>query len=194
MRLLDSHAVVRLLILCAAALASCAAQTPPPDPPAGSLEDPSWLGPFVPTPEPIVSELLRLSRPGERDVVFDLGSGDGRVIIAAAEQFGARAVGIEWNERLCAETEAAIRAAGLEDRIRVIQGDIFEQDLRPANVVTAYLLPKSWDRLKPLLEEQLAPGSRVVSVNADVNGWQAVEERVLVDDKGVRWELRLYRM
>ena len=120
-RLLDWRSVVRLLVLFLAALPPCATQTP-------LVEDPNWLGPFVPTPAPIVRELLKLARVGEGDVVYDLGSGDGRVILAAAERFDARAVGIEWDRRLCAETEAAIRAAGLEKRVQVIHGDIFEQD------------------------------------------------------------------
>jgi SAM-dependent methyltransferase len=159
------------------------------------LEDPNWLAPFVPTPAPVVGATLELAEVGENDLVYDLGSGDGRIILAAAQSFRARSVGIEWNQALCEKTSMAVQRLGLEGRVKVIQGDIFEQDLRPATVVTGYLLPKSWERLAPILERQLRKGVRVVSVNDPIPGWRVVEKKQLKGESGTTsWDLYLYRI
>ena len=161
----------------------------------GRLDHPNWLGPFVPTPAHVVDAALELAGVGERDVVYDLGSGDGRIILAAAQRFGAKSVGIEWDEALCEGTTAAALRLGLQDRVKVIQGDIFKQDLSAATVVTGYLLPKSWERLGPILKSQLREGARVVSVNDPIPGWQAVEKKRIKGESGKRdWDLYLYRI
>jgi hypothetical protein len=161
----------------------------------GPLDDPNWLGPFVTTPIPIVDAVLELAQVGDNDLVYDLGSGDGRIILAAAQKFQARSVGIEWNPSLCEEVSSVIAKLGLEDRVKVIQGDIFDQDISPATVVTGYLLPKSWERLAPILERQLASGTRVVSVNHLIPGWQVVEKRQLRgESRTLSWNLYLYRI
>ena len=187
----------------------CAAQTAQPvggsqgasqhgsqsDDDAGPLDDPNWLGPFVPTPVPIVSAVLELAKVGDSDLVYDLGSGDGRIILAATQRFQARSVGIEWSQLLCEEVSASIKQLGLEDKVTIIQGDIFDQDVSAATVVTAYLLPKSWERLAPILEKQLKVGTRVVSVNYPIPGWSAVEKRHLKGESGTfSWDLYLYRI
>ncbi len=159
------------------------------------LEHPNWLGPFIPTPAQVVAAALELAKVGENDLVYDLGSGDGRIILAAAQSFQARSVGIEWNQALCEKTSSAIQRLGLEGRVKVIQGDIFNQDLSSATVVTGYLLPKSWERLAPILERQLRKGVRVVSVNDPIPGWRVVEKKQLKgESKTASWDLYLYRI
>lgn len=172
-----------------------AQQSTPPDDGRDHLDDPNWLGPYVPTPAAVVDAALELAKVGEGDLVYDLGSGDGRIILAAAQRFQARAVGVEWNEKLCEKTSADVRRLGLEGRVKVIQGDIFEQDVSSASVVTAYLLPKSWERLAPILERQLSKGVRVVAVNDPVPGWPVVEKRHIEGESAIKsWDLYLYRM
>ncbi len=159
------------------------------------LDNPNWLGPYIPTPAPVVGAALELAKVGESDLVYDLGSGDGRIILAAAQRFQARSVGIEWNPALCEKTSAAIQRLGLEGRVKVIQGDIFDQDISSATVVTGYLLPKSWERLAPILERQLRKGVRVVSVNDAIPGWRVVEKKQLKgESKAESWDLYLYRI
>jgi SAM-dependent methyltransferase len=161
----------------------------------GRLDHPNWLGPFVPTPANVVDAALELAGVGERDVVYDLGSGDGRIILAAAQRFGAKSVGIEWDEALCETTSAEARRLGLQDRVKVVQGDIFKQDVSAATVVTGYLLPKSWERLGPILKSQLKAGARVVSVNDPIPGWEPIKKRKIKGASGKRdWKLYVYRI
>jgi len=188
-----------LLVLALAGLAAgnqLSAQAPTPaHAPEERLDDPNWLGPYVPTPAHVVRAALKLAKVGKRDRVYDLGSGDGRIVLAAAQQFQARSVGVEWNEDLCERTTSAIRELELEGRASVIQGDIFNQDVSPATVVTGYLLPKAWERLAPVLERQLSKGTRVVSLRDPIPGWRAVREKqVPAQDGHDPWTLYLYRM
>jgi SAM-dependent methyltransferase len=122
---------------------------------------------YVPTTPPIVRNMLLLANVQASDVVYDLGCGDGRIVIAAAKQFGARGVGIDIDPKLIAVARANAKAAGVEHLVRFEVGDLFEADLRPASVVTLYLLPALNRRLRPRLLEQLAPGSRIVSHDFD---------------------------
>lgn len=161
----------------------------------GRLDHPNWLGPFVPTPPNVVDAALELAGVGERDVVYDLGSGDGRIVLAAAQRFGAKSVGIEWDEALCAQTSAEARRLGVQDRVKVVQGDIFKQDVSAATVVTGYLLPKSWERLGPILKRQLKEGARVISVNDPIPGWEPINKREIKGESGARdWSLYFYRV
>lgn len=171
------------------------AQSAQADHSEGRLADPNWLGPFVPTPVNVVDAALELAGVGERDVVYDLGSGDGRIVLAAAQRFGAKSVGIEWDEALCAQTSGEVRRLGLQDRVKVVQGDIFKQDVSAATVVTGYLLPKSWERLGPILKSQLKAGARVVSVNDPIPGWQPIDKTEIKGESEARdWRLYLYRV
>ena len=120
-------------------------------------------GPYVPTPEVIVERMLELARVRKEDLVVDLGSGDGRLVIEAARRYGARGLGVEREEQLVAFARAAALSARVEDRVRFIRGDIFEADLRGATVVTLYLLPRMLEQLLPKLRAELAPGARIVS-------------------------------
>jgi 16S rRNA A1518/A1519 N6-dimethyltransferase RsmA/KsgA/DIM1 with predicted DNA glycosylase/AP lyase activity len=140
-----------------------------------------------------VHALLELANVSARDRLYDLGSGDGRIILAAAQDFQAASVGLEWDQALCDKVTSAIKTLGLQDRVAVIQGDIFDQDLRPATVITGYLLPKSWERLAPILRQQLKPGTRVVTVNHPIPGWQTVATKHRRRVIHLSWDLCLYR-
>ena len=130
------------------------------------------LAPYVSSPARVVDRMLAMAviRPGE--TLYDLGCGDGRILIAAAQKYGAKAVGIEISPKLVAKAKAAIERAGLEDRARVIQGDLLDADLTGADVVTIYLATSSNERLRPRLERFLKPGARVVSHDYAVPGWK----------------------
>jgi SAM-dependent methyltransferase len=128
--------------------------------------------PYVPTPENVVDSMLVLAGVGADDVVYDLGSGDGRIPIFAAREFGARGVGIEIKPDLVEEARKNARDAGVADRVTFRQGDLFEADLSDATVVTLYLLPDVNRELRPRLFEQLDPGDRVVSHDFDMDEWE----------------------
>lgn len=118
---------------------------------------------YVPTPQPVVEAMLSLAQVTRTDVVYDLGSGDGRVVIAAAKRHGARGVGIEIDPALVQKARENAAAAGVADRVRFVTQDLFTTDLRPATVVTLYLLQSLNERLRPKLVRELRPGTRVVS-------------------------------
>jgi SAM-dependent methyltransferase len=154
-----------------------AAETPEP------VETPSRASvkldvPYVPTPDEVVARMLRMAKVGKDDVVYDLGCGDGRIVITAAQRFGARGVGYDINPQRINESNANARAAGVTDRVRFVQGDLFTADFKDATVVTLYLLPDVNLRLRPKLFSELKPGARVVSHNYDMGDWepQEVEE------------------
>lgn len=130
------------------------------------------LAPFVPSPPRVVELMLDAAnlKPGE--VVYDLGCGDGRVLITAAQKYRARAVGIEISESLVNAARREVRKLGLESQVEVIHGDAASADVRQADVVTLYLLTHSNDLLRPMLEAQLKPGARVVSHDFEIRGWK----------------------
>ena len=121
------------------------------------------LAPYVPTPHDVVERMLAFAEVGPQDVVYDLGSGDGRIPIAAAVSAGARGVGIEIDPRLVEESRAHARAAGVAHLVEFREADVLTADVSGATVVTLYLLTKSNVRLRPLLTRQLRPGARIVS-------------------------------
>jgi SAM-dependent methyltransferase len=133
--------------------------------------------PYVPTPHRVVEEMLRLANVGKNDVVYDLGCGDGRIVIAAAQKFGARGVGVDIDPERIKESNANAHQAGVSDRVRFLQQDLFETDLSEATVVTLYLLPEVNLRLRPKLLRELKPGTRIVSHNYDMGDWEP--ERVV---------------
>ena len=123
------------------------------------------------TPLVVVNEMLKLASVSPDDIVYDLGSGDGRIIIAAARDRGARGVGFEIDPALVALAADRARRLGLAGRVTFRQDDLFEADLRPANVVTLYLSPEINRRLRPKLLSELRPGSRIVSHSFDMGDW-----------------------
>lgn len=126
---------------------------------------------YVPTPERVVSTMLELADVHRGDVVYDLGCGDGRIVVAAAKAGAAKAVGIDIDPERVAEARENVRAAGVADRASILEGDLFQLDLRDANVVTLYLLPELNLRLRPKLLE-LKPGTRIVSHAFDMGDWK----------------------
>jgi SAM-dependent methyltransferase len=124
---------------------------------------PASLAPFVPTPQEVVDRMLRLAGVTSRDVVYDLGCGDGRIVISAAQQFGARGVGVDIDPVRIAESNANARAAGVSHLVTFKQQDALTTDVSEATVVTLYLLTASNVKLRPILMRQLAPGSRIVA-------------------------------
>jgi precorrin-6B methylase 2 len=131
------------------------------------------LGPSIPTPQNIVDLMLEAARVRPDDLVYDLGSGDGRVVITAAQKYGARAVGVEFQPDLCRKATERIQSLGLSDRARIVEDSVFRVDLSPATVVTMFFLTTSNERLKPNLEKYLKPGARVVSNEFPVKGWKS---------------------
>ena len=127
--------------------------------------------PFVPSPQIVVDKMIELAGVKKGDVVYDLGSGDGRIVIAAAKK-GARAVGFDIDPDLVAESRANVKKAGVEESAEIRHQDILTVDLSPASVVTMYLLPDVNLKLKPNLLSQLKPGSRVVSHSFDMGDWK----------------------
>lgn len=128
--------------------------------------------PYVPTPQVVVDEMLRVAGVGPKDVVYDLGSGDGRIVITAARVFGARAVGVELDDHLIFQSEERARQANLlGDRVKFLQQDFFKTDFSPATVVTMYLIPGVMKRLRERML-QLKPGSRLVAHDFDFEDWR----------------------
>jgi hypothetical protein len=127
--------------------------------------------PYVPTPQVTVDEMLRLAGVGPEDFVIDLGSGDGRIVVTAAKKFGARGLGVDIDWRLVAQAEENARQAGVADRAKFVEQDLFRTDLGPATVITTYLLPFVMLKLRSRLLE-LKPGTRIVSHDFDFGDWR----------------------
>lgn len=130
------------------------------------------LAPYIPTPQVVVEKMLEAAHVKPGDLVYDLGSGDGRILFTAVQEFGARAVGIEILPDLCERARDKVHSMGLDDKIRIVQGSALRTDLSPATVVTMYFLTGSNERLRPTLEKYLKPGARVVSNQFPVKGWK----------------------
>jgi predicted RNA methylase len=135
---------------------------------------PENLAPSIPTPATVVDRMLDAGHVKASDVVYDLGSGDGRIVIAAAQKYGARAVGVEMLPDLCRQAQARIRELGLQDRASIVEGNVFHIDFSPATVVTMYFMTDSNERLRPNLEKYLKAGTRVVSNQFPIKGWKPV--------------------
>jgi SAM-dependent methyltransferase len=131
--------------------------------------------PYVPTNDAVVPAILRLARVTAADVVYDLGCGDGRIVIAAAKKAGARGLGVDIDAARIIECRENARRAGVADRVQFVQGSLFDVDLRPASVVALYLLPSLNIQLRPRLLSDLRPGSRVISHHFDMADWRADE-------------------
>ena len=161
-------------------------------------EDNGWdsahIAPFVPTPPEVVSRMLELAEIRLGDVLYDLGSGDGRVVVAAAKQFGIRAVGFEIDPVLVEDSRQIIKRAGLEELVEIREQDIRTVDFSPASVVTMYLYPAANLRLRPVLMRDLRPGSRVISHDFNMGSWKPDRVERLQDRAGIprtiyRWRI-----
>ncbi len=150
------------------------------------------IAPYVPSPPEIVEKMLELAQVDSHDRVYDLGSGDGRIVIMAVQKFGAQAVGIELDEKLYEESSKRIAELGLEQRAKIIHGNMFDSYIRPATVVTLYLLTSVNERLRPVLEKQLRPGTRIVSHDFQVPGWKPEKVVKAQSDNRISHTLYLY--
>ena len=159
---------------------------------ATARRQPSFKGdvPYEPTPHAVVKEIIDLAEVRSGDVVYDLGCGDGRIVIAAVRRPGVRGVCVEIDPELLRQSRENAARAGLADRIRFVEGDLFETPIADATVVTLYLWPHVNLRLRPRLLSELRPGTRVVSHSHDMGDW-APERRVVVSVG--RKEAVLYR-
>lgn len=131
-----------------------------------------YIAPYVSTPLSVVRQMLVLSelRPGE--FIYDLGSGDGRVVIMAAQEFGARGVGVELREDLVKRAIERVSELNINDKVKIVQSDMFNVDLSQANVVTLYLTTSANEKVKPKLESELKQGARVVTHDYEILGWK----------------------
>ncbi|MEO8718805.1 MAG: SAM-dependent methyltransferase [Burkholderiales bacterium] len=134
-------------------------------------DTPVNAGPYVPSPQSVVSDMLKLAAVGADDFVIDLGSGDGRIVRTAALIFGARGFGVEINEQLVRQSNAAAAREGIADRAKFVNADLFKTDVSPATVLTMYLLPDTVNLLRDKLLAELRPGTRVLSHDYPLSGW-----------------------
>lgn len=134
---------------------------------------------YVPTREPVVNAMLEMAGVDAKDIVYDLGCGDGRIVITAAQKFGARGVGIDIDPERIAEANENAQKANVTQHVEFIQGDLFESDFSEATVVTLYLLNRLNMRLRPTLLEQLKPGTKIVSHAFDMGDWEPEETKVV---------------
>jgi len=140
--------------------------------------------PYVPTPQPVVDAMLKVAKVNKNDVVYDLGSGDGRIVITAAQNYGTRGVGIDIDPQRIKEANENAQKAGVTDRVKFVQQDLFNTDFSEATVVTLYLLPEINERLRPILLKQLKPGTRIVSHAFDMGNWKP-NQTLTVEGKSV---------
>lgn len=136
---------------------------------------PQKLAPYVSSPQPLVARMLELAGLKRGETVYDLGCGDGRILIAAARDFGAKAVGVELSSVLARRSREQAEALGLANLISVIEGDLLTVDLKDADVVSLYLMTEANNQLRPKLERELKPGARVVSLEFEIRGWKPVK-------------------
>ncbi len=158
--------------------------------------DEADLAPFVPTPPEVVTRMIELAGIGPKDVVYDLGCGDGRMVIAAAKTRGCRGVGIELDEALLKECRAAAAREGVDGLVRFVRQDATKTRLTEATVILVYLLPESLETLAPLFDRDLGPGARIVSHDYKIPGWDAriVKTEILPGGSERDHRVLLYKM
>jgi predicted RNA methylase len=175
----------RACLLLAAGCAALSAQT----------SDAEKLAPYYPTPETIVEKMLSLGGLKAGEKMYDLGSGDGRIVIMAAQKFHAEAVGVELDKDLCKQSTARILKLGLEKNAHIVNGDLLKQNYSSADLVTVYLLPDAVNnKVQPLLDRQLKKGARIVAKDFDFRNWTPEKVENIADDgEGRSHTLYLYR-
>ena len=152
------------------------------------------LAPYYPTPPSVVDRMLQFGGLKKGEKMFDLGSGDGRIILMAADKYGADATGVEMDDSLYNQSSEEIRRRKLTSRARIVHGDIFLQDYSSADLLTVYLLPASNEKVRPILEKQLKKGTRIVSHDFEFAGWKPEKTEQIEDDgEGRSHTIFLYR-
>ena len=150
------------------------------------------LAPFVPTPKDVVERMLQIAEVTSRDLVYDLGCGDGRIIITAASKYGARGVGVDIEPYRVAESQSGAKKAGVEDLVTFKLQDAMTMDLSPATVVMLYLVQWSTSKLEPIIRRQVRPGTRIVSHNFGFDGWTPAKTEKFTDVSGSLGTLYLW--
>ena len=145
---------------------------------AEDLQPTKDAGPYVPSPQSVVADMLRYADVGPDDFLIDLGSGDGRIVLTAAKVFGARGFGVEIKDHLVKQANEAAQKQGIADRVRFLKQDLFKTDVSQATVITMYLLPDTVNLLKDKFLAELRPGTRIVSHDYPLTGWKAEKDRV----------------
>jgi ubiquinone/menaquinone biosynthesis C-methylase UbiE len=140
--------------------------------PPRSAGEPRKLAPYVSSPISVVDKMLEAANLRSGETLYDLGCGDGRIVLAAAKGFGAKAVGVELSDALAKRARQQAESMGLQDQVRIVTGDMMAVDVSQANVVSLYLMTEANDTLRPKLERELKPGARVVSLEFKVRGWK----------------------
>jgi SAM-dependent methyltransferase len=176
-------AALALLVALAASVALAAG-------PAGQA--PPNLAPFTATPQEVVDRMLQMASVTQADVVYDLGSGDGRLVITAAKQYGAHGVGVDIDPALITQSRANARKAGVENLVEFREQDALTVDVSPASVVTLYLLSGANLKLRPTLQKQLKPGSRIVSHQFGMGDWVPTRTETITDQRGTSRLLYLW--
>ena len=157
--------------------------------------EPEKLAPYYPTPETIVQKMLQLGALKAGEKMFDLGSGDGRIVIMAAEKFHANAVGVELDKDLYRQSTDKIQSLRLQKTAKILNGDVLQQDYSSADLITVYLLPLSNDKVRPVLDKQLKKGTRIVSHDFEFKDWKPEKVETIEDDgEGRSHTLYLYRL
>ncbi len=156
--------------------------------------DSTYIAPFVPTPQEVVDRMLELAQVSHGDLLYDLGSGDGRIVITAARRYGAQAVGFEIDPALVTNSKRNIKEAGVEALAEIRDQDVRTVDLSPASVVTMYLYPGANLRLRAAIMRQLKPGSRVVSHDFSMGDWKPDRVERMTDSAGFVRTIYLWRI
>lgn len=177
-----------LLMVMPALFAACGDLPGPP------FRDKASLAPYVASSETIVEEMLRQADVRKDDVLYDLGSGDGRIVITAAKVYGARGVGFELDGNLIQQSTENARRAGVSHLVEFRQQDVLTVDLSPASVVTIYLGQEANRKLRPAVQTQLRPGARVISHDFDMGDWRPEAVRHLLDESGIVHTVYLWRI
>jgi protein-L-isoaspartate O-methyltransferase len=152
------------------------------------------LAPYYPTPQTVVDKMLQLGGLKAGEKMFDLGSGDGRIVIMAAQKYKADATGVELNDSLARQSAGRIKTLGLVSSAHVIHGDLLKQDYSSADLITVYLLPVGNELVTPILEKQLKKGARIVAHDFEFSAWKPVQSVSIDDDgEGRSHHLYLYR-
>jgi len=162
---------------------------------AHGREDAEDLAPFVPTPPEVVDKMLELAQASKDSVIYDIGCGDGRIVVAAAKKYGARGVGIDIDPVRIKESKANAKASGVEKLVKFREEDATKTDISPATIVTLYLLPESNELLRPKFERELKPGTLIITHNYIVPGWEdkEIDTATVTDSEGKSHSVFLYK-
>jgi SAM-dependent methyltransferase len=160
----------------------------------GAERDSPYIARYVPTPQEVVERMLELAEVRKEDLLYDLGSGDGRIVITAARRYGVKAVGFEIDPGLVKRSRDSIREAGLEHLVEIREQDVRTVDLSPASVLTMYLSRAANLRLRSAITRQLKPGSRVVSHDFEMGNWKPDRIEQLTDPAGLSRTIYLWRI